>query len=255
MVASRPSANPTVISLALKAVGAVLLAASVLDYLVMLMPPQFGDPQWRFEFTTQLIDRGTIPLVGTALVMLGLWLGGTGERPSAAGILRPITLGVVGALGFLYLLMAPLHIIDAGQASASATRQLNNRTSQVEQQLEFRLQQERAQIAGAIENPGALAAQFEEALNQDGISDAEKQRIQELKANLDRFRQDPSALEQQQEQARSAALSEIQARNQAERNRISLRFNKSRLRVGLSGFALAAAYLYIFWVGFRGKRY
>lgn len=255
MVATRPSANPTIISLALKAVGTVLLVSSMLDYLVMLVPPQFGNAEWRFQFTTQFIDRGIIPLIGTSLIMLGLWIGGVGDRQRAdGGVLKPITLGVMGVLGFLYLLMAPLHIIDAGKASASATRQLNNQTSQVEQQLEFRLEQERAQISGAIENPEALTAQFNEALNQEGISDTEKQRIEELKANLDRFRADPAALQTQQEQARNVALAEIQERNQAERNRISLQFNKSRLRVGLSGFALAASYLLIFWTGFRGGR-
>lgn len=253
MVAPRPTPNPAVISLALKAVGSVLLAASFIDYLVLLVPPDFTSAEWRFQFTTQLIDRGVIPLIGISLIMLGLWMGGIGERNSSRGIIKPITLGFAGVLGFLMLFMAPLHIIDAGKASAAATRQLNNQTTQVQQQLEFRLQQERAQIAGVLENPEQLK-QLDTALSSSEITPEEKTRLEEIKANLARFKDDPSALEAQQEQARTLALEEINERNQTERARISGQFNKSRFRIGFSGLLISAAYLLIFWTGFQGTR-
>lgn len=264
MVATRPNANPIAISLALKVVGAVLLTASLLDYVVLFLPPQLKDAQWRFQFTTQLIDRGIVPLIGISLIMLGLWMAaalgepsepGRANRPASADLLKPITMAIAGFLGFLFLMMSPLHIVDAGKASAAATRQVNNQTSQVEQQLEFRLQQERAQIDAILANPEQLK-QLDLALQQPGLPAEEKQRIQTLKKDLERFQGNPAALGKQQEQARTLALDEIRKRNQTERGRISTEFNKSRARIGLSGLLISAAYLLICWMGFQtsGRR-
>ncbi len=249
----RSNSNPAPISFALKVVGSVLLAASLIDYIILLIQPNFTDPQWRFQFTTQLIDRGIVPLIGVGLIMLGLWMGSFGDRQASGGPLKPVALAISGILGLLFLLMAPLHIADAGKASATATRELNTQTTQVEAQLDARLQQERAQINQVLENPDQIS-QLDALLQQEGLSEADKTRLRSIKENLDRFKKDPTALEKQQETARNQALATINEQNQSKRNQIATEFNKSRLRVGFGGLMIAAAYLLICWTGFQGGR-
>ncbi|MDL5044694.1 HpsJ family protein [Oscillatoria amoena NRMC-F 0135] len=81
---------------ALQLVGIVMIASFLLDALTLLFPPNLTNVQWRLSFTSQLIDRGVIPLVGTALLLAGLWLSSdpadSSSTSSGQSFLRGVSL-------------------------------------------------------------------------------------------------------------------------------------------------------------------
>ena len=80
--------NPSsaVASLTMKVVGLLLIVSSLLDYVILAIPLQLLNRQWQLGYTTQLVDRGVIPLMGVALLLLGFWIesnSGTAKPPRA----------------------------------------------------------------------------------------------------------------------------------------------------------------------------
>jgi len=251
MIATRPN-NAAPIALALKVVGSILLAIAVIDYLVLLFPLELGEPQWRFQLSSQVVDRGVLPLLGVAILGLSIWIEQLSEL-SEKGVIKPVLMVASAAMSLLFFIMGPMHFIDAGQASAAATRQVNDRTDQAEVQLDARLQQERAQINAVISDPSQLQ-DLERQLTSDELPDDAKERLTVIKDNLNRFKDDPSLLEEQQENTRNRALAAIRSNGLEENNRVALEFRKSRLRVPLSSVMLAGAFMFIFWTGFTQAR-
>lgn len=251
MVALR-SSNAAPIALALKVVGSILLAIALIDYLVLLFPLDLAEPQWRFQLTSQVVDRGVLPLLGIALMGLSIWVeqvSGLSEK----GTIKPVLMVASAALALLFFILGPLHFIDAGQASATATRQVNDRTDQAEAQLETRLQQERAQINAVINDPTQLKG-LEQQLASDELPADAKERLTLIKENLTRFKADPQLLETQLENTRNRALGAIRTTGLEENNRVALEFRKSRLRIPLSSLMLAGTFVFIFWTGFTQAR-
>jgi cell division protein FtsB len=251
MVAIR-SSNAAPIALALKVIGSILLAIALIDYLVLLFPLDLAEPQWRFQLTAQVVDRGVLPLLGAALLSLSIWVeqvSGLSEK----GTIKPLLMGASAALALLFFVMGPMHFIDAGKASATATRQVNDQTEQAEAQLETRLQQERAQINAVISDPSQLQNLDQQLASKDLPADA-KERLTVIKENLTRFQADPKLLEAQQESTRNRALSTIRAKGLEENNRVALEFRKSRLRIPLGSLMLAGTFVFIFWTGFTQAR-
>ena len=69
-VVTNPTKSPLA-AIALKLVGLVTIISALLDYLILVIPPDFANPQWQLATTTQLVDRGIVPLVGIALILTG----------------------------------------------------------------------------------------------------------------------------------------------------------------------------------------
>lgn len=251
MVAIRPT-NAAPIALALKVVGCILLAIAAIDYLVLLFPLALDDPQWRFLLSSQIVDRGVLPLLGIAIMGLSVWIEQLSQI-SSKGLMKPVIMVASAILTLLFFVVGPMHFIDAGKASASATRQINSRTKQAEEQLEVRLQQERAQINAVISDPSQLQ-DVDKQLASGDLAPEEKERLTVIKEQLVLFKEDPNLLEQQQESTRNRALSAIRGTGLEESNRAALEFRKSRLRVPLSSLMLAGAFLFVFWTGFTQAR-
>lgn len=247
MVALHPDKTPP-IALALKAVGCILLAIAVIDYAIVLSGTDLAEVQARFQLTSQVVDRGVLPLLGIALMGLSIWVEQL-SQPGQSGLMKPVVLLSSALLALLFLLMGPMHFIDAGQASAAATREINARTTQAEAQLDNRLQQERAQINAVLSDPSQLA-DLETQLNSDDLPADAKERLTVIKENLTRFQADPSLLDTQQEGTRNQALNEIRGAALEESKRAALEFRKSRFRITVSSLMLAGAFLFIFWTGY-----
>ena len=54
--------------------GLVLIVGTLLDYLMLMLPPNFGDSAWLASLIKDYVSRGTVPLLGIALLVLGVWL-------------------------------------------------------------------------------------------------------------------------------------------------------------------------------------
>ena len=140
MTADNSFANSTVsplAAIALKLVGVVTILSALLDFIVLLIPPNFGDPQWLLNATTQVVDRGIVPLVGIALLLAGFWVERSSGKASQGGSLltdlRFWTCLIASILGLVFLVFTFLHInnvrITSREALAQVQREANQATA------------------------------------------------------------------------------------------------------------------------------
>ena len=128
---------------ALLVVGLILIVSALLDYTILIFPPNFLDRQWQLSFVTQFVDRGIIPLVGVALLFTGLWASTQISERSGSNFFKvPLALPALilsCLLGLIFLLIAPLHINNSLQERTETltriTEEANTASTQLEQNI------------------------------------------------------------------------------------------------------------------------
>lgn len=236
----------------LKLVGAITIVAALIDFLTLLFPPQFGERAWMLATTTQLVDRGIVPLVGIALLFTGYWidssLGNTSRRFTLATDARFWTCLLSCLLGLIFLMTTVLHPnnvrIQSREALTAVEAQAQQATSELEGRLNADLSQRRAQINALLEDDSQLQA----AIDSGNLDEAQR-------AQIERFRDDPEALNaflnSQVGQAQTQLQTRIGEEKRNETERVKLGALKTTVRVTLSSLLLAIGYTYIGWAGLR----
>lgn len=233
---------------ALKLVGIVTILSALLDFLVLLIPPDFLNAQWQLNTTTQIVDRGIVPLVGIALLLAGFWIDRSAGKSAVGGSLltdlRFWTCVISSVLGLIFLILTFLHVnnvrINAREALAQVEREANQATAQLEQRLEGELNQQQTQLQSLFENEELL----EQAI-QAG----------QLPEEIEQFRGNPSGLNEFLTQRAGEAQQEIQTeigtRREEARTQIRQEAMKSAARISISSFLMSIAYIVIGWTGLR----
>jgi DNA polymerase III gamma/tau subunit len=237
-------------ALALKLVGGIVLAASLLDFLLLLLPSDFQNVDWMLQISAQAVDRGSVPLIGIALMMLGIWADAVEGRDSRS--LRSVPLVLSGVFAILFLLMAPLHFNASRQASAQTTTNINNQLTQAEGQLNARLDQEKAQIQGILASPDQLS-QIKQQLASGKLPKEQQAQLQQVADNLGKFKDNPKALEEQQQAARTKLLGQMRGQQKVELDKRSGEFRRSSMRVIGNSLIMAIGYGAILVTGLTGK--
>ncbi|MEL6456614.1 MAG: HpsJ family protein, partial [Cyanobacteria bacterium J06623_5] len=153
-------------AISLKLVGAITIAAALIDFLTLLFPPDFGNRAWQLATVTSLVDRGIVPLVGIALLFTGYWidtsLGKSARRASLVADARFWTCLLSCLLGLTFLLTTVLHPNNVRIQSRDALTQVETEAQQATSELEGRLNadlsERRAQIDALLENEDQLQA-------------------------------------------------------------------------------------------------
>jgi hypothetical protein len=246
------------VSLTLKTVGVIMILASLLDMIILPMPYNFSGPnstQWLLNFTTQIVDRGIIPMIGLALLLAGFWvssdLSTAPQKQKSWQSLQFWALLLSCVLGLLYLLIFPLHLnnvrIDSQQSLAQITQEADQARTQLDTRLSAEVQQQRQQIVQLLEN--------EDLLDQAIATGQVPEQQAEL---LRQFRDDPPALDQYIEQRvgelRTQFETEIGTRREDALQTTRTEALKSGLRIGISSLLLAIGYIIIGWSGLRALR-
>ncbi|MBD2310473.1 hypothetical protein H6G20_02135 [Desertifilum sp. FACHB-1129] len=246
---------------ALQLVGIVMIASFLLDALTLLFPPNLTNVQWRLSFTSQLIDRGVIPLVGTALLLAGLWLSSdpadSSSTSSGQSFLRGVSLVLAWILGVTYLIVTPLHTIDTIRDRNLALTRIEQEATRAETQLqaeigrpEFRAELERqeSQFKTQVNELLRNDEQLNQLLSSGQVAPEQANLLQE-------FRSNPAALDQfvtQQTQALpERALARIRTGRREAEEQAQIRTVKSISR-GLSSLLLAVGFVGIGWTGISG---
>lgn len=251
MTSEQPAPSVTaspLASLALKAAGGVAIFSALLDYLILLIPPNVTNTQWQLTTITQLVDRGIVPLVGMALLLTGLWVDSrVGRTAIAKGLFTDLRFWVsalASLLGLMYLLLSILHLSAVYLSSQTALEQVNAEASQaatqLEQQISAQLSQQRPQLEAVLQN--------EELLNQAIQSGQLPQDFQQYRDNPEGLNQ---FLQQQVEQNRQQIQTEIGTRRTEAERRVKIEAWKSALRTSITSLLLAAGYTLIGWTGLR----
>jgi hypothetical protein len=243
---SSPAYSPFT-ALTLKVVGLIMIVSSLLDFIILAIPFKPLDRAWQLGFTTQIVDRGIIPMVGIALLVAGYWIGnsigGSSTEPkSSVQDLRFWAFLLSTLLGLIFLLLVPLHFINISKQSDEALKQITQKASQAEVQLDTQTKQ----VDAIVKDPQKLS-ELERAIESGQVQGEQLARLQALREQLQTFKKDPKALKAQVEAAQTQLRSgKLQAQNQAKTEALKL-----GLRTGLSSLLLAVGYSAIGWTGLR----
>ncbi|MGD1716581.1 hormogonium polysaccharide biosynthesis protein HpsJ [Hydrocoleum sp. CS-953] len=242
-------------------VGVIMILSSLLDFIVLSIPFNISSRAWQIGLTTQIVDRGIIPMVGMALLVTGYWVSSNSglQDNSKSPILdlRFWALLLASLLGLIYLLLFPIHLNNTSQARAEAIQRIDQQASQAETQLETRIgssefknqiQQRRSQLKNQITNLLADETRLNEALENDQLPTQVKSLLEQSKDNpqvIDEF------LNRQAEQLPNQLLTRIRSRKQELEAQANTNSFKSSLRTGLSSLLLAVGYIMIGWTGLK----
>jgi hypothetical protein len=243
---SSPAYSPFT-ALTLKVVGLIMIVSSLLDFIILAIPFKPLDRAWQLGFTTQIVDRGIIPMVGIALLVAGYWIGnsigGSSTEPkSSVQDLRFWAFLLSTLLGLIFLLLVPLHFINISKQSDEALKQITQKASQAEVQLDTQTKQ----VDAIVKDPQKLS-ELERAIESGQVQGEQLARLQALREQLQTFKKDPKALKEQV----AAAQTQIRSGKLEAENRAKTEALKLGLRTGLSSLLLAVGYSAIGWTGLR----
>ncbi|MGG6237528.1 hormogonium polysaccharide biosynthesis protein HpsJ [Nodosilinea sp. AN01ver1] len=242
-----PVASPLA-AIALKVAGAIAILSALLDFLILLIPPNPTNVQWQLATTTQLVDRGIVPLIGIALLLVGLWVdssvGRMAQRKSLTTDLRFWACALASVLGLVYLLLTLLHLNAVRLSSQTALAQVGTEASQaateLQQRLSTELSQQQSQLGAVLQN--------EELLNQAIQSG-------QLPPDIEQYRDDPDGLtqflQQRADQAQQQIEAEIGTRRAEAERRVRTEAWRSAIRISVISLLLAAGFSIIGWLGLR----
>jgi hypothetical protein len=249
---SEPAVSSPVVSplaaIALKVAGAIAILSALIDFLVLLIPPNLTNVQWQLAATTQLGDRGIVPMVGMALLLTGLWLDSSVGRPlrrkNLTTDLRFWVCALASLLGLLYLLLTLLHLnavrLSSQQALAQVSTEAGEAATQLQQRLSNELSQQQTQLGALLQN--------DDLLNQAIQSG-------QLPPDIEQYRNNPEGLsqflQQRADQAQQQISTEIGTRRAQAERQVKTEAWRSGIRVTAINLLLAAGYSIIGWLGLR----
>jgi ABC-type multidrug transport system fused ATPase/permease subunit len=230
-------------ALSLKVVGIILILSALLSYVVAAIPFNPSQQEWQIQYVNQLVNQGFLPLVGMTLMIIGYWIddvGGTSQRRSL-DLRLPIFI-LASLLGLIFLLIIPFHLNNISQRSAEAFAEIETKAEQFEAQI----QNETQQLQALVENEEQFA-ELEEAIESGQVQGEQLQQLQLIRQQVQQLRDDPQAIEEQVQTARTELLAQKEEAEQEERTKAF----KSVLAVGLSSLLLAIGYVVVGWMGFK----
>lgn len=118
-------------------VGLVCVVGFCFDMLVLLLPPQFGNVEWRIGFTQSFANRSIILLFGLALMIYGSW----GNSRSRLKVVSQLSM----VLGLVFFLLSLLSVVDSIRLNQQSLSAISSQENQLQ-----------TQIRDAQTNPAAL---------------------------------------------------------------------------------------------------
>lgn len=247
MKGSNISPVPALAAKFLKLAGIITVLFAIINSALLFFPLNFGDIDWRLSFTTQIIERGILPILGIALMFCGYGFEEIiGIAPPQAKVgwnsLKFWIYLLSLFLGIMFLLLIPLHISTAVAESNQNVERLNEEAVIAQKQLEERLGERQSSLASLLKNNQRL----EEYISKEQLS-------KEQLAELEKFKNNPDVLKVRTEEIRTQLTKKLEQNKQKAQQSSQLGAVKSSVRIGLTSLLLASCYLTIGWSGFRGK--
>lgn len=246
------------LSLMLKLVGALLLLTSLIDFITLFTTVNFGDKQTILAFTTGLVDRGFIPLIGAVLLFISFWFepGEGNSQSQSSPMLRLFALVVASILGLLFLVIVPWHVMTTREAAAAQIDDITKKTDLLVSQVEGQVKQLKGQGPQQLE---AQLSELDRLINNGQLSGAQLDQAQQKREQLRRLKADPKALEAEMEAQiapkRTEELNRIKSDSQKAKDQTQGNAMRSALRTGLNSLLLAIGYIVLGWTGLRQMLY
>jgi hypothetical protein len=242
------------LSLMLKLSGVILILTSLIDYFILLSTVNFQNSQSVVTFTTGMVDRGFIPLVGIMLIFLGLWAesGSSDAGGRNASGLRLFSLIIASILGLCFLLIVPWHVITTRDAADSQVKQVTEEASKARTQLETQVDQLKGQGSQQLD---AQLTVLDQAIKDGKLPPDQLAQAQQQREKLKKLKADPKALQAEVNAQIGPKLNEekskIDTREQELKDQTQGTAMRAALRTGLNSLLLAIAYSIVGWTGLR----
>jgi hypothetical protein len=243
----QPTISSLLTPLALKTAGVVLILSSMVDLLFVLLYPPEGLAQatdksqfWIYA-TTQLVDRGLLPLVGIAFVVAGDWIKivSTENGGGRTNNWRIAIFSFASLLGLIFILTIPFQLFKGNEIQETARKNIDTQAKAMLGQVE--------QLSSQSKDKDKIKQQLSaiEAQIKSGKAKGEELvQLQTQKANLELLSSNPKEISDRANQ-------QIQEqKNKAEEVTRST-FYKTGVRTSISSLLLAVAYTAIGWTGLR----
>jgi hypothetical protein len=254
--------SPTYISLCLKLMGVVFILSFFLDAATFLFPFTWQESAWQISVVTAVVDRGVVPLVGIAVILIGYWIDAASGSVKKSSTLLPLSIYVIATfLGLIFLLLVPVHLNNLNQAKTTALEQIAQGVGQGEQQIQGFL----ANLNNISKNPQQLdqqIAQRQQVLSAGQIQGQQltTQQIEELKAqtqqlqNLRNLTKQPAEFKKRVEEIKNQLNTQLADRKREAESQAKTQALKQGLRIGLSSLMLAIVYSAVGWLGLVGLK-
>ncbi len=236
-------------SFILKLVGIVLILDYLIDLVVYLLAANFQNNQWVVTLTTQLVDRGVIPLIGLGALFTGFWVEGTSNSTEGSSRgLKLAALWLSSVLGLAFLLIVPLHVNATRLAAEDQIKQVDQQVSQLESQVNTQLNAQLQQARGQLD---AQLSKLDQAIKSGQLQGNELAQAKQQQEQYEKLKTDPKALEAQVAPSRDKALKQIRDRKQELVDQTNRGAMQTGMRIGLNSLLLAIAYAIVGWIGLR----
>jgi hypothetical protein len=239
----QPTVSSFLTPLALKTAGAVLILSSLIDLIFMLwFPPEtlvLEGNRWWLYATSQLVDRGLLPLVGIAFVVAGDWIKivSTEDGGDRGNTWRIGTFALASLLGLIFILIIPFQLITTNDFKAQDLKKIDEEATKIQQGIKSNLQQINAMSKEKVKEQ---LTQIDKEL---AIGQAQGERLANLQLNK-LLLTDPQKFAQKSAQ-------NLQVQKQKREAQVSTRMIQTGVRTSLASFLLAIAYITIGWTGLR----
>ncbi|MGK7953823.1 MAG: HpsJ family protein [Crocosphaera sp.] len=254
---------PAFTSLVLKLIGVIFILSSLLDYVTLAVPPNFDNQSWQIGLVTNIVDRGVVPLVGMAFILVGYFIDGLADanplKKSGFSLKLPVYI-LAALLGLVFLLMVPLHLSNLNSAKTDALERIQQGAGQGAEQI----QQFLTQVDTLSKNPNQLNQQINR-LNQAVESgqvqgrQLNAQQLETLRQQRDQLQglrdlaQNPEEYNKRTEELKNQLETQLLERRKQAEGQANTQALKQSLRIGLSSLMLAIVYSVIGWIGLKSE--
>jgi hypothetical protein len=221
-----------------------------LDFLTLAIPPQWHNPQWQLGIATNIVDRGIVPLVGIAIILIAYWIESVSEKAQKTGPDLRLPVYILSILlGGLFLILIPLHLSNLGNLQSNALAQIQKSSEQGKGQIESFL----VNLNNLAQNPQLLTkeiqqrttliegGQFQGRQLSSSQIDTLKQQRDQLQ-ELNNLAKDPQKLKEKVDSIKTDLQNRLLTQKQDAEDRAKSEAVKQGLRTGLSSLLLAIGY-------------
>jgi len=249
-------------ALCLKLFGVIFILSSLIDFLTLAIPLNLRNNEWQLGFINSVVERGVVPMLGIALIILGYWVDSTlNADPLAkksAFDLRLPTYILSILLGLLFLLVIPVYLGSLNEAKGNAMSQIEKGAGQGREQvqrfldqvnafaqnpklLEQRIAQQKqilqaGQVQGSALNPQQIAGLSNEVAQLEGLRQLSK---------------DPGAYRKRIDQIKAELESQLDKRLQKAETDATTQALKQGLKTGLTSLILSIGFATVGALGLR----
>ena len=246
----QPTVSSFLTPLALKTAGAVLILSSLIDLIFMLwLPPENlileGDRWWLYA-TSQLVDRGLLPLVGISFVVAGDWIRivSTEDGGDRGNAWRIGTFGLASLLGLIFVLIIPFQLMTTNDIKAQDLKKIDTEVTQLEKNISGNIQQIKSQSKDKIKEQ---IAAIDKEIQTGKLQGEQLTGLQITKSKLELLLSDPKKFEEESQQN----IKQLQSQRQKVEAQTNKRMLQTGVRTSLASLLLAIAYITIGWAGLR----